>query len=168
MFESKTRSKSPSTLDAKTFYDNLEKDLIPTLDQVWFTNLSNTAAVLWQTLPNINWVGFYLSHQGRLWLGPFQGLPACLTIDFSRGVCGHAATIKKSVLVDDVEKFAGHITCDSASKSELVIPLIKEGRVLGVLDIDSPTRARFTAEDQLHLERVVAMLVQRTDWPERF
>ena len=110
-------------------------------------NLSNASALLNQFLTDINWVGFYLMKDGELVLGPFQGLPACVRIPVGRGVCGTAVKKKETILVEDVHAFPGHIACDAASNSEIVIPLFKDGEVVGVLDIDSPLKARFTKED---------------------
>ncbi|MFN3454831.1 MAG: GAF domain-containing protein [Pseudobdellovibrio sp.] len=129
------------------FYSELRKELSYNLDQHWITNLSQFSAVVYQHLPDINWAGFYLTHDEELVLGPFQGKPACMRIAFGRGVCGAAAIQKEIIKVDDVEKFPDHIACDSRSRSELVIPLIKNEKVIGVFDIDSPTLARFSQED---------------------
>jgi len=122
-------------------------------------NLSNASALLNQFLNNINWVGFYLNKGGELVLGPFQGLPACVRIPFSRGVCGKAASEKATVRVANVHQFPGHIACDAASQSEIVIPVIKDGELLGVLDIDSPSIDRFDELDQHYLEKFVDQLV---------
>jgi L-methionine (R)-S-oxide reductase len=123
-------------------------------------NAANTSALLFQTLPDINWVGFYfLRRGGELVLGPFQGKPACVRIPVGRGVCGTAAARKQSVLVVDVHEFSGHIACDADSRSELVVPLIRGGELLGVLDLDSPHRSRFDAEDQSGIERIAAIYV---------
>lgn len=122
-------------------------------------NLSNAAALLNQFLERINWAGFYLMEDGELVLGPFQGLPACVRIPLGRGVCGTAAAEKKTMLVEDVHAFPGHIACDAASRSEIVIPLIKDGEVIGVLDIDSPELSRFTEEDQEGLEAFTDILM---------
>lgn len=116
-------------------------------------NLANAAALLWLTLPDINWVGFYKMTDGALVLGPFQGKPACVRIEMGRGVCGRAAAEDRSQLVPDVHLFPGHIACDSASRSEVVIPLHSGGAVWGVLDIDSPTAARFSSDELAALER---------------
>ncbi|WP_127586551.1 GAF domain-containing protein [Paenibacillus koleovorans] len=121
-------------------------------------NLSNISALLNQFLEQINWVGFYLFKEGELVLGPFQGLPACVRIPLNRGVCGKAARERATVRVDDVHAFPGHIACDAASQSEIVIPLLKEGELLGVLDIDSPILSRFDDVDQLYLEKLVQEL----------
>jgi L-methionine (R)-S-oxide reductase len=111
-------------------------------------NMANAAAVIYETLPDVNWVGFYRNVNGELVLGPFQGRPACIRMKFGEGVCGVAAESRQVQRVEDVHAFPGHIACDSASNSEIVVPLMREGEVLGVLDIDSPKRARFTEEDE--------------------
>lgn len=125
----------------------------------WLTDLANTSAFVFHALPRLNWVGFYLAEADTLWLGPFQGKPACTEIHFSRGVCGKAAREKKSVIVPSVHDFPGHIACDSASQSELVVPLIKNDQVLGVLDLDSPELNRFTPDDLYFTEEVVKQLL---------
>ncbi|WP_042459734.1 GAF domain-containing protein [Neobacillus dielmonensis] len=125
-------------------------------------NLSNAAALLNQFLDRINWVGFYLMDTNdELVLGPFQGLPACIRIPLGKGVCGTAAAKKETVRVQDVNQFPGHIACDAASQSEIVIPLMKDGRVIGVLDIDSPETNRFDELDQTKLEEFVSILVNQ-------
>ena len=111
-------------------------------------NMANAAAVIFETLPDVNWAGFYRNVGGELVLGPFQGRPACIRIKFGEGVCGTAAATRQVRRIEDVNAFAGHIACDSASASEIVVPLIRDGELLGVLDIDSPNKARFTAEDE--------------------
>ena len=111
-------------------------------------NMANAASLIWESLPDINWVGFYRNIGGELIVGPFQGRPACVRIAFGSGVCGAAAATRKVQLVEDVHAFPGHIACDSASNSEIVVPLIRDGELLGVLDIDSPKHARFDAEDE--------------------
>jgi len=121
-------------------------------------NLSNTAALLWETLPDINWVGFYKMVDGALVLYPFQGKPACIRIAVGRGVCGTAVAQDATQLVYDVHQFPGHIACDSACNSEIVIPLHRDGEIWGVLDIDSPFVGRFTEEDRAGLEKVAAVL----------
>lgn len=123
-------------------------------------NLSNASALLNQFLDRVNWVGFYLMEDGGLVLGPFQGLPACVRIPLGKGVCGTAASKQETVRVEDVHAFPGHITCDAASQSEIVVPLIKDGQVIGVLDIDSPEKNRFDELDQQKLEEFVDVLVQ--------
>ena len=140
------------------------------VDAHWLPVLSNTAALLWDALDDINWAGFYLVDPStavepglepslpELRLGPFQGKVACVRIPFGRGVCGTAAATKTSQLVEDVHQFPGHIACDSASNSEVVVPIFKGEQVVGVLDIDSPSVARFTQEDLAGLEQVVKAL----------
>ena len=138
------------------------------VDAHWLPVLSNAAALLWDALDDINWVGFYLvdpvtvtgsgPRTPELRMGPFQGKVACVRIPFGRGVCGTAAATKTSQLVEDVHQFPGHIACDSASNSEVVVPIFKDGQVVGVLDIDSPNVARFTQEDLAGLEQVVKAL----------
>lgn len=121
-------------------------------------NLANASALLWQHLPDINWAGFYMLEGNTLILGPFQGKPACIEIPVGRGVCGTAVAEDKTQLVPDVHQFPGHIACDCASNSEIVVPLHKDGKVIGVLDIDSPIKNRFTEEDRDGLERFARIL----------
>lgn len=121
-------------------------------------NLANAAALLWQTLPDINWAGFYKMENGELVLGPFQGKPACVRIPMGKGVCGTAAAEDQVQLVYNVHEFPGHIACDSASNAEIVVPIHKDGKIWGVLDIDSPLVGRFTLEDRAGLEQVAAVL----------
>ncbi|SEU29321.1 GAF domain-containing protein [Paenibacillus sp. NFR01] len=121
-------------------------------------NLSNASALLKFSLPDTNWAGFYLYDGTELVLGPFQGLPACIRIPLGRGVCGTAATERRTLVVDDVHAFPGHIACDAASNSEIVVPLIKDDKLLGVLDIDSPLKHRFDDEERRFLERFAAMV----------
>ncbi|MFJ5715917.1 GAF domain-containing protein [Neobacillus sp. NPDC093127] len=124
-------------------------------------NLSNASALLNQFLDRVNWVGFYLiDTNGELVLGPFQGLPACIRIPVGKGVCGTAALKQETIRVEDVNQFPGHIACDSASQSEIVIPLVKDGQLIGVLDIDSPETNRFDELDQQKLEEFAAVLVE--------
>ena len=120
--------------------------------------LSNTSAFFNEHLEDINWVGYYLYQDNQLILGPFQGKAACAVIPLNRGVCGHCATIKKTIVVDDVHNFVGHIACDSASNSEIVVPIIIDNQLFGVLDIDSPVKARFTEKDKDILEKCVIIL----------
>jgi len=128
-------------------------------------NAANTAALIFTTLPALNWAGFYFLRApdflsaGELVLGPFQGKPACVRIAVGRGVCGAAVEQGRSILVEDVHAFADHIVCDPASRSELVVPLIREGRVFGVIDLDSPLPSRFDADDQAGIEAVAALYV---------
>jgi len=121
-------------------------------------NMANAAGLIWESLPDINWVGFYRNVDGELVLGPFQGRPACIRIPFGTGVCGLAAQTRQVQRVEDVHAFPGHIACDSASNSEIVVPLIREGELLGVLDIDSPKHARFTEEDEAGVVKLAAIL----------
>ena len=111
-------------------------------------NMANASALLFESLPDVNWVGFYRNVSGELVLGPFQGRPACIRIKFGDGVCGAAAETRNVQRVEDVNAFPGHIACDSASASEIVVPLIRDGELIGVLDIDSPTKGRFTQADE--------------------
>ena len=141
-------------------YETLSKQLDTLLhgETDVIANLSNASALLNQFLTDVNWVGFYLMKDGQLVLGPFQGLPACFRIPVGRGVCGTAVEKQETILVEDVHAFPGHIACDAASNSEIVIPLCKEGKVVGVLDIDSPLKARFTHEDAQGLKKFVNIL----------
>ncbi len=123
-------------------------------------NLANASALLWQTLPQINWAGFYKMENGILVLGPFQGKPACIEIQVGRGVCGTAVAEDKTQLVYDVHEFPGHIACDCASNSEIVVPIHVNGKIWGVLDIDSPNVGRFTEADKEGLEQFVKVLEQ--------
>jgi GAF domain-containing protein len=129
-------------------------------------NLSNVSALICGALQNINWVGFYLMHNGELLLGPFQGKPACVHIAVGKGVCGTAASLMKTQVVEDVHQFPGHIACDSDSASEIVVPLRVQGRIIGVLDIDSPSVARFDNEDARELEQIAALLETACNWAE--
>lgn len=122
-------------------------------------NAANASALLFHSLPDVNWVGFYLAHGRELVLGPFQGKPACVRIPFGKGVCGAAAEQEKTLVVPDVNQFAGHIACDTESRSEIVVPLLNWGKVLGVLDIDSPSLNRFDEEDQEGIESVVSVFL---------
>ena len=168
-----------------TDYGLLAKQIVSLaeVDAHWLPVLSNAAALLWDALDDINWAGFYLvdpvtvtgvepdvapsDHELRtpeLRLGPFQGKVACVRIPFGRGVCGTAATTRTSQLVEDVHQFPGHIACDSVSNSEVVVPIFKDDQVVGVLDIDSPSVARFTQEDLAGLEQVVKALESCTNF----
>ena len=128
-------------------------------------NAANLASLIFHTLPQLNWAGFYWMKGGELVLGPFQGKPACVRIALGRGVCGTAARERRTIVVPDVDKFPGHIACDSASRSEVVVPVVREGQVLGVLDIDSPALARFDDAHARALERLVADFIEATDLP---
>lgn len=129
-----------------------ERDLI--------ANLANTASLLYHSLPDLNWAGFYLLKDGELVVGPFQGKTACVRIAMGKGVCGTAAARRAPVIVANVHEFDGHIACDTASNSEIVMPLVRGNELIGVLDIDSPKFARFDAQDQAGLEKVVAALLK--------
>ncbi len=120
-------------------------------------NAANLAALIWHTLPDLNWAGFYLFDGQELVLGPFQGKPACIRIALGKGVCGTAAQQRKTILVEDVHQFPGHIACDAASNSEIVVPLVKDGKLFGVLDLDSPKLSRFDAEDAAGLEQLATI-----------
>ena len=154
--------------DKAKFYKELHSEVTGILEKEWFVNLANVSALLKQHLPDINWVGFYLACGDELLLSSFQGLPACTRIKFGKGVCGTSAASRASVLVPDVDQFPGHIVCDGASRSEVVIPLILQNQVIGVLDVDSPLLSRFDSVDQKGLEGVVDILIRGTQWPSRF
>ena len=124
-------------------------------------NMANVSALLWESLPDLNWAGFYRNVGGELVLGPFQGRAACIRIPFGKGVCGTAATTLEPQCVEDVHAFPGHIACDSASASELVVPLVSEGKLIGVIDLDSPRRARFDGQDVEGCVRLAQRLSSR-------
>ena len=144
----------------KKEYELLAEQMRAVLEKDWprISNLSNAAGVLFQGLERINWTGFYLLEEGGLWLGPFQGKPACVRIETGRGVCGTAVMEERTQLVYDVHQFPGHIACDGASRSEIVIPLRKDGAIVGVLDIDSPEIGRFDEQDREGLEYIAGIL----------
>ncbi len=135
-------------------------------EQDGLANTANMAAMLYQALPALNWVGFYFLRGGELVLGPFQGRVACVRIALGRGVCGTVAERRQTIVVPDVHAFPGHIACDPASRSEIVVPLIHQGQLLGVLDVDSPDAARFDHEDAVGLEQAVGTLLDHScfDW----
>ncbi len=141
-------------------YDKINEGLKGLISGVphFISNLANASALLYNSLSDINWAGFYLMQDGKLVLGPFQGKPACIEISVGRGVCGSAVAQESTVLVENVHEFEGHIACDSASNSEIVIPVRKNGVIIGVLDIDSPTIGRFTETDREGLEEFVRIL----------
>jgi GAF domain-containing protein len=145
----------------------LYADLLAALDGLTtgepdaIANMANAAALLWETLPGINWAGFYRNVGGELVLGPFQGRPACIRIPFGRGVCGAAAESRQVQRVDDVHAFPGHIACDAASQSELVVPIVRGGELIAVLDLDAPEKARFDAEDEAGCVTICKMLAER-------
>jgi GAF domain-containing protein len=151
----------PDFSDKQRAYAELEQQLRALLhgERDFIANAANTAALLWHSLPDLNWAGFYRLAGNELVLGPFQGKPACVRIKLGKGVCGTAAAMRKTVLVPNVHEFPGHIACDAESKSEIVVPLVKDGQLLGVLDLDSPKLNRFDAADQAGLERLAAVLV---------
>jgi L-methionine (R)-S-oxide reductase len=126
----------------------------------WIANLANASALLYDSLPDLNWAGFYLLKKDELVVGPFQGKPACVRIAVGKGVCGTAAKRRQTVIVPNVHAFEGHIACDSASNSEIVVPMIRGDELLGVLDLDSPKLDRFDSEDRDGLEKFVAILVE--------
>jgi L-methionine (R)-S-oxide reductase len=147
--------------DPAAFYSELQAQLEALIgdERDAIANLANAAALIWHTTPELNWAGFYLRRaENELVLGPFQGKPACIRIAVGKGVCGTAVARGASVVVEDVDAFPGHIACDGASRSELVVPIRRAGRVIGVLDLDSPRVGRFTEEDRLGFEGVVAVL----------
>ena len=143
------------------FYEQLCEQLSELLgeEKNFVANAANTSALLFQSLPDVNWVGFYMAEGKELVLGPFQGKPACVRIPFRKGVCGTSAAQRKTIIVPDVSKFAGHIACDPASKSEIVVPLLNWGRLMGVLDIDSATPNRFDEDDREGIESLAAVFV---------
>ena len=148
-----------------TDYQQLNRQLAALIHGVphRIANLSNAAALLYHTLEDLNWAGFYLMENGLLVLGPFQGKPACIEIPVGRGVCGTAAAEDRTQLVYDVHQFPGHIACDCASNAEIVVPIHADGQIVGVLDIDSPRVGRFTEEDRTGLEAFVRIL-EREAW----
>jgi GAF domain-containing protein len=150
----------PDTANKREFYEILNAQLRSMIEGEYDTvaNLANASALLYESLEHINWSGFYLFKNNELVLGPFQGKPACIRIPFGKGVCGTAASCRSTVLVRDVHKFPGHIACDSASESEIVIPIIKNGELTGVMDIDSPVQNRFDEEDRAGLECFAGIL----------
>jgi GAF domain-containing protein len=145
----------------------LYRDLLAAIDAVTagepdpVANMANAAAVIWQYLPDLNWAGFYRNVADELVLGPFQGKAACIRIAFGKGVCGVAAQSRETQLVEDVHAFAGHIACDADSRSELVVPIVRGDRLIAVLDLDSPSPARFDAEDARGCEAIARVLAAR-------
>jgi GAF domain-containing protein len=152
--------------DKPAAYAELESQLRALLhgERDLIANCANAAALIFHALPDLNWAGFYRLAENELVLGPFHGQPACVRISIGQGVCGAAAARRQTVLVKNVHEFPGHIACDPNSNSEIVVPLLNAGRLLGVLDLDSPKINRFDAADQAGLERLAATLVAATDW----
>jgi L-methionine (R)-S-oxide reductase len=146
-------------------YANLESQLIGLLEgeRDFIANAANLSSLLYHSLSDLNWAGFYLLRNEELVLGPFQGKPACVRIEIGKGVCGTAAEIRQTVVVNNVHEFPGHIACDSASNSEVVIPLIKDGQLIGVVDLDSPLLSRFDDEDAQGLNELVGILMKASD-----
>ncbi|CAH1667731.1 GAF domain-containing protein [Chelatococcus asaccharovorans] len=151
--------------DKAAFYRELAAQLQALLagETDAIANAANTSALLFQMMPGLNWAGFYLLKGGELVLGPFQGKPACVRIPVGRGVCGSAVARRQSIVVDDVHAFPGHIACDAASRSELVVPLIKNGTVIGVIDLDSPVPGRFDDADRTGIEALAAIYLTASD-----
>ena len=151
----------PASGSKAEFYAELQAQLAALLEGETdlIANTANMASLVYHALPDVNWAGFYFLKGDVLVLGPFNGNPACVRIAMGKGVCGSAAAARESRLVEDVHAFPGHIACDAASRSELVVPLLKDGRVLGVLDLDSPLPGRFTTEDQAGCESLAATLL---------
>ncbi|AZO81291.1 MULTISPECIES: GAF domain-containing protein [unclassified Bosea (in: a-proteobacteria)] len=161
MFQAATISAS----DKPGFYRELVQQLEGLLhgERDAIANAANLSALLYDAMPALNWAGFYLMRGGELVLGPFQGKPACVRIPIGRGVCGTAVARRESVLVEDVHAFPGHIACDAASRSELVVPLIRDGEVIGVIDLDSPEPGRFDADDQAGIEAIASLYLEASD-----
>jgi L-methionine (R)-S-oxide reductase len=161
MFQAATISAS----DKPGFYRELVQQLEGLLhgERDAIANAANLSALLFDAMPRLNWAGFYLMRDGELVLGPFQGKPACVRIPVGRGVCGTAVAKRESILVEDVHAFPGHIACDAASRSELVVPLIRDGEVIGVIDLDSPEPGRFDADDQAGIEAIASLYLQASD-----
>jgi GAF domain-containing protein len=149
-----------AAVDSATMYRDLASALegLVAGERDPIANMANASALIFETLPDVNWVGFYRLLDGELVLGPFQGRPACIRIKFGEGVCGVAAETRQVQRVEDVHAFPGHIACDSASNSEIVVPLIRDGELIGVLDIDSPKQGRFSAEDEAGCVRLGEIL----------
>ena len=150
----------------KDFYTNLvyELEKLIRFEKDSLANLANASALLWNRFDDINWAGFYIVRNGELVLGPFQGKPACVHIAIGNGVCGSSVKEMKTVIVENVHKFPGHIACDSASNSEIVVPIIKDNKVIAVIDIDSPMFSRFNGNDKIGLEKFVETLNKYIVW----
>jgi GAF domain-containing protein len=154
-----------NSTDNKSVYVNLQSQLTAILagERDFLANMANTAAVLFHGLPDLNWAGFYLFKQNELVLGPFQGKPACIRIAMGRGVCGTAALRRVTIVVPDVHAFPGHIACDADSRSEIVVPLVHQSKLIGVMDLDSPLISRFDSDDANGLESIAAILLSGSD-----
>jgi GAF domain-containing protein len=148
-------------------YDELAQELAALLrgEHDLVANAASCAALLYHGLPEVNWVGFYFLRDGALLVGPFQGKPACIRIPIGKGVCGTAAATRRTQVVADVHEFPGHIACDEASRSEIVVPLVRGGELLGVLDIDSPRRGRFSDEDRRGIEQLAGTFLRSLERP---
>ena len=155
------QSAESSLTSKRELYDQLASQLSSLLagERNLIANAANFSALIFHSLPDLNWAGFYFAQDGELVLGPFQGQPACVRIKIGQGVCGAGAAKCETMIVPNVHEFPGHITCDSTSNSEIVIPLMKGGRLIGVLDLDSPSLSRFDEEDAAGLERLVRILL---------
>lgn len=155
-------SSSPEIL-----YPYIEKELIKLLgsETNWISNAANAASTLGFLMPMLNWAGFYLYDGSELILGPFWGKPAVTRIQIGKGVCGDSAKLRKTIVVEDVHQYPGHITCDLFSNSEIVIPLVKNNQLIGVLDIDSPEIGRFQEDDRIALEKIATIMLDHIDFP---
>ena len=147
-------------------YMNIKLTGLVGSEEDWLANLSNASALLWLLLDDINWAGFYLYKNDKLVLGPFQGKPACVNIELGKGVCGTAAETRTTQLVKNVHDFPGHIACDCASNSEIVVPIVKNNQLIGVLDIDAPIVNRFDLDDKNGLEKFVDTLNKYINWED--
>jgi L-methionine (R)-S-oxide reductase len=161
-----TSAKTSAGLPKPALYRELQDQLVGLFaaERNGLANAANLSALLYATLPDLNWAGLYFLQGGELVLGPFQGKVACVRIPLGRGVCGSAAARRETVLVPDVHAFPGHIACDAASLSEIVVPLVHRGPLLGVLDLDSPTLSRFDEDDRAGLGAIVELLVESSDF----
>lgn len=161
MFETRVMDST----DKAEFYRELSAQLEALLagETDAIANAANTSALIYQVMPDLNWAGFYIMRDDELVLGPFQGKPACVRIAVGRGVCGSAVARRQSIVVEDVHAFPGHIACDAASRSELVVPLVKDDRILGVIDLDSPVAGRFDDADRTGIEAVAAIYLTASD-----
>lgn len=157
---------APTAADKPGLYRELLAQLAGLLagERDPWANAANASALLFSALPDLNWAGFYFLRGGELVVGPFQGRPACVRIALGRGVCGSAAAARRTLIVPDVHAFSDHIACDAASNSEVVVPILCEGRLVGVLDLDSPSLARFDGQDAAGLEQAASMIAAGCDW----